>query len=121
MKSMSRKLKTLLLAPLTAMFLLFGFSLQGVHAQSLAMQDGMGTTSANLSCNSPCGNAAVVLKDEQKTPVRDEDQDPEPPEQLFQYAQNVPFPEPKKPVASLIFGSLIRPPDLVKLYANFRF
>lgn len=122
MKGIRAKFKTILLAPLTVLFLLFGFSLQGVHAQSITMQHGLGDINLHISCSSPCGNAPVVLKDEQKAPVKDRDDEPEPPEQTPYIANIQRFAEPQKPANNYLLSRLVvTPPDLVKLYANFRF
>jgi len=121
MRSMRPKLKAVLFAPVISVLLLLALPLQSIHAQSTSMNHQMSNTNTSGLCPGACGNSASVAKDVQKSPDRKQEKDPEPPEQLPLYAQNTQFPEPQKPASNLIYGSLIRPPDLVKLYANFRF
>ncbi len=115
MVSMVSKLKIIFYAPAIALFLLFSpLSSLAASAQSMSMD-------AEVSNCGPCSASSVVsLPEKQKQIIRENEQDPGPPP-LPYYVQNFTFPEPTEPVASLIFGSLIRPPDLVKLYANLRF
>lgn len=122
MKSMRARLKIVLFAPLTVLLLLLGFSPQSVHAQSLAMRNGMGDINVNISCNNPCSNAPVTLRAKQEAPVKDQEDEPEPPEQSPCYSCFQQFTEPQKPDNKYLVGGLVfRPPDLIKLYGKFRF
>lgn len=121
MKSMSNKLKKILFASTASLFLLLGiFPLQTVHAQSMTMNHGMGAPTS--TCAGPCGNAPIVLKEDQKAPVREQKDEPEPP-QIFPYHDHVnTFAVPKKLASSYLGDKRIPyPPDLVILYANLRF
>lgn len=121
MKGMSNKLKAFLYVPFAGLFLLLGFfPLQNVHATGMAHD--MSSMSQEINCctGSPTSTTAV-LKEEQKLPEKDED-DPEPPQQDPPYAQFTRYAEPEKLSLAYAAGAnLLRPPDLVKLYGNYRF
>lgn len=121
MKRLRQILRTILVLPVTALFLLFGFlPLQNAHAQSTTVSHE--TSRTNSSCSSPCANTPVVLK-EQKLIDEKQDDEPEPPEPAPYYMQSdAGFASPKKLANGHLAGvRVLRPPDLVKLYANFRF
>lgn len=121
MKYVSNRIRKAFYLPITALFLLLGFMpLQSVHAQSITMNHNMGTPTS--TCAGPCGNAPVVLKENQKAPAREQEDEPEPPQILPQYTQFNAFAVPKKLASSYLGGERVpRPPDLVILYANLRF
>lgn len=122
MNSMKNKLKAILYVPLVSLFLLFGFlPVQSAHAGSMSMDHSMSgpTTNAKNCCNS--SSTTAVLKEEEQLPAYEQDDEPEPPEQTPFYAGLQFFPEPQQPASTYTGSSMFRPPDLVKLYANFRF
>lgn len=121
MKSMKNKLKAILYVPLASLFLLFGFlPLQSVHAESIAMNHDMsGSRSSASNCCVPSSSVAVINKEEQL--FDEQDDEPEPPEQMPFYARFQVFTEPSPPAVVYSGSKVPRPPDLVKLYANFRF
>ena len=122
MKHFSSTLRTSLLLPIAALFLVFGLSpLQSVHAQDMNMDHNMSSSrsSVNNCCVPP--SSVAVLKEEEQLPDYEQDDEPEPPEQMPFYAQFQSFPEPSKPVNIHTGSSILIPPDLVKLYGNFRF
>lgn len=121
MKSMKNKLKVILLVPLTSLFLLFGLlPLQNVHAESAAMNHDMSRPgSSAYNCCVSSSSVAVINKEELS--FDEQDDEPEPPEQMPFYARFQVFTEPSPPAVVYSGSKVPRPPDLVKLYANFRF
>lgn len=122
MRSMKNKLKAILYVPLVSLFLLFGFlPLQSVHAQGIPMDHDMsGPSSSAKNC---CGSSSSVatLKEEENLPFYEQDDEPEPPQVPYFTEFNV-FTVPRKLASSYLGGErVLRPPDLVILYANFRF
>lgn len=124
MKYLSGKLKTAFYLPFAILFLMFGFmSFQNVHAQSLTMNHESGSPNGGLNnCTGPCANTPITLKGGQQIPEGTQDDEPEPPPQIpYADVQFYQLPEPKKPYNAYAFGAdIFRPPDLIKLYANFR-
>lgn len=89
------------------------------HAMSTARDHG-GMPSVPRCCPTP--PAPAVLKDREGTLAEDKDESPEPSPQTPFYAQFYSFTEPLVPSENYIGGSrTMRPPDLVKLYSNYRF
>lgn len=125
MRRINKRLKAIIYLPITLSFLLFGFlSLQTIYAQNITMDHGTGSMNAGASgsdCAGPCGNATVVLKDKQIAPAEEREDEPDPPQTPSYYQYSV-FAMPKKLASSYLGGEHIPlPPDLVILYANFRF
>lgn len=86
------------------------------------MSGGSHSTSQSPACISLCTTA--TLKDEEETKVSFEEQDDEPfpAKSLPFYALNNDNFTPKKLTSSYVQKQLVfRPPDLVKLYSNYRF
>lgn len=115
-------IKAIVYLPIMILLVLFGLiPFQNIHAMSMSMDhdmSSMDTSSANC-CTSP--NPSAVLDQRQKSPNRDEDEDPTPPQQIPYYAQAQSFDTQDTPPKLNIFGAgLLRPPDLVVLYSNFR-
>lgn len=124
MGSMRSKLRRILIVPLAVLFLVLGFlPLHSVSAQNMTVGHSMDSMAGGVvNCAAPCANSVANMPEKRKPVIRDEEQDPEPPEQTPYYAQHFQFPEPQKPANNYAFsGVLLRPPDLVKLYSNFRF
>ena len=123
MKYLLNKLKITVYLPVVTLFLLLGFTpiQQNVHAANMDHDMNNMSREANR-CAGSSASSTEVLKKEQQIPDKDEDEDPKPPEQDSYYVQFYQFSEPEKPGNAYTLGAgIFRPPDLVKLYANFRF
>lgn len=80
------------------------------------------TTSQSPSCISLCTTATLKDEDETKLAVDEQDDEPFPAKILPYYTLNSDNFIPKKLASSYVQNQLVlRPPDLVKLYSNFRF
>lgn len=117
MKRLRQTLKAALVLPVAALFVAFGFlSVQPVHAQN-----NMDMASTRTVCQGPCANTPAALNDQAKIDIKEQDDEPEPPQAEPYYAQQRVL-GPEKSLHSYGFSTRrLRPPDLVKLYANFRF
>lgn len=79
-------------------------------------------TNQSPSCIALCTTATLKDEKEIKLTYEENDNDPAPPKSLPFYALNSSNFTPKKLASSYIHNQLIlRPPDLVKLYSNYRF
>ena len=76
------------------------------------------TTPQSQNC---CTNTqTTVIRPSNQHPEEEKDEDPAPPQEPY-YVQFLTFAAPKKLEAAAYTASSARPPDLVKLYANYRF
>lgn len=119
MKKLSSKLKIFLCFPVAALLLLGGPFTQNAHAQSAGMSHDMGSMQVK-SCAGPCVPSAVLR--EEQTVNNEDDENPQPPEPSYLTHLQADFPDPDKPSGLYVLGALVlRPPDMVKLYGNYRF
>lgn len=126
MRRINKRLKAIIFLTIILAFLSIGFlPLQTTYAQSIAMDHGTSSmktvTGSESNCTGPCGSATIVLKDKQKAPAEDQEDEPEPP-QTPPYYQSSVYAVPSKLASSYLGGEPITwSPELVILYANFRF
>ncbi len=112
-------IKAVVYLPVVALVLLFGLvPLQNIHAMDMSHDMGNMRKSTTNCCTSP--SPSVILDQQQKTPDRDVEEDLKP-QQVPYYAQFQRLDVQNKPFKINTYGaSLLRPPDLVVLYMNFR-
>lgn len=114
-------IKAIVYLPIMIMVMLFGLvPFRNMHAMSMNMNHDMSGVNKSLaSCCTSSSPSAILYQ--QQTPDRDENEDPEPPQRIPYYAQTQRLDIQDDPPKLNMFGaSLLRPPDLVVLYNNFR-
>jgi hypothetical protein len=121
MKTAAFKIRSLLYISVIGLLLLFGLApTQPSHAQTSTSPHDI-QMMQSVTCSGPCTTTAI-FKPEENLFLQEDDQDPEPPETTPAYILTSAYQEPIRPSGVYIFGAaLLRPPDLVKLYSNFRF
>lgn len=79
------------------------------------------TTAQSQNCPVGCTNTrTTAIKPSDQNPEEEKDEDPAPPQEPY-YVRFLAFVVPKKLNAVAYTANLARPPDLIKLYANYRF